>query len=872
MAGCLQIRKILFQATSHSFLNLHNQKYKFMKKIYLLPLFAMCISFGIAQVPGAWCSKGIGGGGALFSPSINPANPSEIYLSCDMSGLYHTTDLGYSWKNINFLQLQGGNNACMQFTNNPQILYCVDYSTLQGNDCIRPMKSTDGGVSWTVISGNPYPLQPNGGILRLLADYNNPDLVMIADYGTIYFSSDGGASFHKVHTCISNDSGNHIAGIFFDNPNIYIGTNDGLLVSGDNGTTFLTMAVSGIPSNEYILSFAGAKQNGTTRFTCLTAANVWAGYQYGSDYWGAMRGVYQMENAGGTWFSKLDGIAIGSDFPVFAGMSADDISVAYLSGGSAAGAPIVMKSVNGGSWSHVFLTSNNQNIFTGWAGSGGDHGWGFPEAPFGFTVDLLDANTLMLSDYSCAHISTDGGVSWHQQYLSNDDENPMNAPTPVGKKYHGIGLENTSCWQLLWSDSLSIFGAYSDINGIMSSDKGEKWKFIPNLTQNTVYRIVKHQNGKLYAATSNIHDIYQSTRIYDAQIDAGTGNVYVSSDNGGSFTMLHNFGHPVIWIALDPTDPEKMYASVLHHNKQSIGGIWMTSNLSAGSASSWTKMPSPPRSNGHPFNINVLSNGDLVCSFSARKPTGSSAFTDSSGVYYYSQSASTWYDRSDQNMRFWTQDVVIDPDDATESTWYACVFQGWATSGIQGTGGLFRTTDKGISWTRIHDNFRVNSCSFKPGSPNEMYFTTETDGLWYTGNATAGSPQFTQVCSYPFRHPMRVFFNPFKASEMWVTSFGNGIMLGGDSPSGIKPEPGSSLCFTLYPNPCAERVNLSINGTLSSADSYCLISDITGNELIRISKLVSENIINTSILTPGIYIVRVFIGGKPAGVLKLLKY
>ena len=844
-----------------------------MKKIFLQFLFLAAVVTGVnSQTPDTWYSRGIGGGGALFSPSINPADHNEIYLGCDMSALYHSTDLGYSWHEVNFLHIQGGHDACVQFTNDPQLRYCVDYSTIQGNDCIRPMKSTDGGNTWSVLSGNPYPPAPNGSILRLLADYNHPELLMIADYGTIYFSADGGATFHQVHTCLSNGSGNHIAGIFFDSPAIYIGTNDGLLVSTNNGQTFSTMSVTGIPSNEYILSFAGAKQGGTTRFYCLTASAVWAGYQYGSDYWGAMKGIYSMDNAGGTWVSQTGGITSGSDFPVFIGMSADDISTAYISGGSSAGAPIVMKSLNGGNWAHVFLTVNNQNIYTGWAGSGGDHGWSFPEAPFGFNVALNDAGTLMLSDYSCAHISTDGGSTWQQQYLRHEDENPMNAPTPIGKKYHGIGLENTSCWQLMWADSLHLFGAYSDVNGIMSDDHGESWKFIPNLTQNTVYRLVKHPNGKIYAATSNIHDIFQSTRIYDAQIDAGTGNVYVSNDNGNSFTLLHNFGHPVVWIALDPGNPEKMFASVLHHNKQNIGGIWVTSNLSAGAASTWVKMPAPPRSNGHPFNISVMNNGDLVCSFSARKPTGSAAFTDSSGVFYYNNATSTWYDRSDANMRFWTQDVVIDPCDAAQSTWYACVFQGWGTTGIQGTGGLFRTTDKGLSWTRINDNFRVNSCSFKPGSPGEVYFTTETDGLWYSSDASAAVPHFTQVSSYPFRHPMRVFFSPYNSAETWVTSFGDGIKLGGNSPSGIDVDTGSGSGFSLYPNPCHEEIKLKFRDAPSSADYYYSVSDITGRKVIggRCSSL-PETRINASSLANGMYIVKVYSRDGAKWSTKLLK-
>jgi len=58
-----------------------------------------------------------------------------------------------------------------------------------------------------------------------------------------------------------------------------------------------------------------------------------------------------------------------------------------------------------------------------------------------------------------------------------------------------------------------------------------------------------------------------------------------------------------------------------------------------------------------------------------------------------------------------------------------------------------------------------------------MYVTTEDQGLWYSGNRRAASPTFTQL-NYPFRFPSRVFFNPYNANEVWVTSFGNGLRLG----------------------------------------------------------------------------------------------
>ncbi|HPS61662.1 MAG TPA: hypothetical protein PLK82_01305 [Bacteroidales bacterium] len=828
-----------------------------------------------AQVPAYWESLGIGGGGALYSPSVNPADHGEIYMGCDMSGLYHTPDQGAGWATVNFLSIQGGHYACVQFTSDPAIRYAADYTSLAGADCLRPVRSADGGNTWSVLPGNPYGNNPGGYILRIFADYDHPGHVVIADYSTLYYSSDGGTTFHHVYTCISMNAGCHIAGVFFDGNHVYIGTNDGLLVSNDGGQTFAIMAVSGIPAGEYMLSFAGAKQNGSLRFLCLTAANVWSGYTYGDNYWNAMKGVYRMDNAGGTWVSQVAGIAQGVDFPVFAGMAANNTEVAWLAGGSAEGHPVVMKSVNGGPWTHTFLTPDNANITTGWCGYGGDRGGGDAEAPFGFTVAPDDPGTVVMTDYGFAHITTDGGLNWRQQYVDRADANPANAPTPTGKPYRGNGLENTSCWQVLWTDSLHLFAGYSDINGIMSSDGGSRWKFIPGLTQNTVYCLAQHPNGTLYAATSNVHDIYQSTRIYDAQIDAGTGAVFYSTDNGASFSLLHNFNHPVVWIALDPIHPSRLYASVLHHNKATTGGIWVTDNLGAGAASTWTKMANPPICNGHPDVIRVLGNGDLVVSYSARKPTYSSAFTDSSGICYYEQATAQWSYRSHPNMRFWTQDVVIDPNTGSESLWYACVFEGWGTPGIGGTGGLYRTTDRGLTWTRIHDNFRVNSCTVRPMHSDELYFTTETDGLWRTTDATAAQPVFTQVAGYPFRHPLRVFYDPYQDGEVWATSFGNGIRRGtGSAPSAAPGPAGPNETMRAYPDPAGDHISFSTRIPGSPGPEMTVtICSITGEEVLRMTGRPSGGEIRVALhgLAPGVYGYRVFDHNREIGSGKFIK-
>jgi len=813
-----------------------------------------------AQAPASWQSRGIGGGGALFSPSINPAFSNGIYVGCDMSELFHSVDTGKHWTEASFLQIQGGHDSYVSFTNLGNQQYAVDYTSTNGNDLIRPMKTTNAGATWQPFANDPYASYPGGSMERLIGDINNKNNIVLADYGTIYFSRNAGTTFTKIHTCLNNNTGNHIAGVFFDGNNIYIGTNDGLIFSTNGGLNFNTMTTTGFGAGtEQMLSFSGAREGNTVRFICLTADsnNVYAGIQYGSSYISTLVGVYTMDNANGTWAAKMGGINMATDYPVFCGMATNDIDTMYLSGGSSIGNPIVMKATFSTNWAHVFNSVNNVNIATGWCGQGGDRGWGYAECPFGFQVCPNNSKMVVITDYGFVHVTTNAGASWNQRYVDVADQHPAGANTPQQKKYHGIGLENTTNWQVMWTDSMNMYAAFSDINGIMSADKGTSWKFIPNFTQNSSYRIVKHPDGKIYGATSTVHDLYQSTRIYDSNINTGSGEVMVSNNNGATFSVLHNFAHPVVWVALDPTDTSKMYASVLN-GSTNTGGIYVTGNLHLGAAATWTKMAKPPRSNGHPFTITVLNNGDLVASFCARKPTTTTSFTDSSGVYYYDKTLSTWYDRSDVKMHYWTKDVVVDPNDATQSTWYAAVFSGWANVPA-GTGGLYKTINKGVSWTQISNSYRVNSATINSTNANELYFTTETDGLWYSSNANSVTPTFSQVTSYPFRSPVRVFFNPYKNTEVWVSSFGNGMFVGSTATTEVKQLSASGKQISVYPNPANETINFSTNNLIENGK--LTVYDITGKQVSK-ADFVNATQLDVSEFNTGMYFYRMTDGSK----------
>ena len=128
-------------------------------------------------------------------------------------------------------------------------------------------------------------------------------------------------------------------------------------------------------------------------------------------------------------------------------------------------------------------------------------------------------------------------------------------------------------------------------------------------------------------------------------------------------------------------------------------------------------------------------------------------------------------------MLYWTTDVVVDPSDSAQNTWYAGVFSGWGGAANY-LGGLYRTTDRGAHWSQISNLDRVSSVTVNPNNSTEAFLTTETQGLWYTADIHATVPSWTQVASYPFRQPERVFYNPYNPNEIWVTSFGSGLFVG----------------------------------------------------------------------------------------------
>ena len=725
-----------------------------------------------------WESRGIGGGGALFSPSISPSDPNLIYMATDMSAVFRTRDFGRSWETLPFQQIQGGVYSEVRFTSAPSVLYSL---FLDDNDNRTPVKSTDGGATWAPLGSSPW---DSLEYVILYADPHSTTRLLGADWDALFFSSDGGATFREVYRTPNGGRGMCFAGVFWDGNNIFAGTADGLVVSTDGGATFSLTAVTGLPAGESMASFAGAKKGSAYRFfAVLMSAGDYSHLDPPQSY-GYFSGVYRLNWGDPSWTRALGPESGLLGF--FAAMAEGETDVCYIAGGHTDGQVAVYKTADGGAnWERVLQTAENANVATGWMGDGGDLGWGWAESAFGLAVSPGDPDRVIVTDWGFVHVTEDGGANWCQAYVDQSTQNPAGSPTPKSKAYRGIGAEDTSVWSLHWASASTLFASFTDIGGIRSADGGSAWSsalssglVYADHIHNT-YQVIQHpSNGTLYAAVSSVHDLYQSRYLYDENdpgegidgIDDERGAILFSSNQGASWQMLHDFGHPVCWLAMDPNQPETMYASVVH---STAGGIFVTRNLSAGTSSTWTRLAVPARTHGHPFNIRVLADGTLVTTYSGWRDANG-AFQEVSGLFASTDGGASWQDRSDPGMRMWTKDVIIDPHDASQQTWYVTVFSHWGHPPNE-LGGIYRTQDRGQTWTRISDLYRVNSITVHPDNPNRAYVSTEADGLWKTENLRDPSPAFARVEDYPFRQPMRIFFNPYSHDEVWVTSFGNGL-------------------------------------------------------------------------------------------------
>src|SRR6266576_3231771 len=119
----------------------HGNSSAILRALLLSLLAIIYLRISCGGPPAHFISRGPGGGGAFFGPSMNPYNPDDMWIGSDMSDLFHSTDFGRTWETVDFRLLLGGNQlGRMEFSSDPKVRYALNGSV--------PARSRDGGLSW----------------------------------------------------------------------------------------------------------------------------------------------------------------------------------------------------------------------------------------------------------------------------------------------------------------------------------------------------------------------------------------------------------------------------------------------------------------------------------------------------------------------------------------------------------------------------------------------------------------------------------------------------------------------------------------------------------------------------------------------------
>ncbi|MEM6804981.1 MAG: glycosyl hydrolase, partial [Bacteroidota bacterium] len=149
---------------------------------------------------------------------IHPKNPDlvyvavmgDLYKSSEERGVYRTKDGGKNWEKILFVNEDAGAVDLLMDPNNPRVLYAstwrirrTPYSLVSGGEGSGLWKSTDGGDTWTEITGNkglPTGAWGINGVAVSPVNSNRVWAIIENKDGGVFRSDDAGETWRKLNS------------------------------------------------------------------------------------------------------------------------------------------------------------------------------------------------------------------------------------------------------------------------------------------------------------------------------------------------------------------------------------------------------------------------------------------------------------------------------------------------------------------------------------------------------------------------------------------------------------------------------------------------------------------------------------------------
>ncbi len=164
-----------------------------------------------------WFNIGLNESRHIPRVRIHPQNPDVVYAavlgdlfkSTQERGVYKSTDGGKTWRRVLFANADAGAVDLCFDPNNPRIMYATTwrvrrtpYSLESGGEGSAMWKSTDGGETWTNISGNqglPKGIWGIVGVSVSPVNSNRVYAIIENENGGVYRSDDAGKTWRKMN-------------------------------------------------------------------------------------------------------------------------------------------------------------------------------------------------------------------------------------------------------------------------------------------------------------------------------------------------------------------------------------------------------------------------------------------------------------------------------------------------------------------------------------------------------------------------------------------------------------------------------------------------------------------------------------------------